>query len=168
MNYIENLFARLDIFLPKVAISIFILAIFLVFAYLGEKIIFRLSMRNTAQNIYIYQLLGKIFRIIMVIIGLISSLGTLGIHVGAMIGGLGLTGFAIGFAIKDIISNILAGILILLYRPIKLGNQIEVSGFSGNISGIDLRYTSLDTKDKTILIPNSKVFSSIVCIDKES
>ncbi len=166
--YLKQILSHLDLILPKFIFSIILFLLFLIVGSLGKRIIFKLSMKNTSKNIHVYELLGRAFKIVIIAIGIISALGTLGVHVGALIGGLGLTGFALGFAMKDIFANILAGILILLYRPIKLGYYMEIDGFNGNISNIDFRYTSLENDGKTILIPNSKVFSSIICINKQA
>lgn len=54
-----------------------------------------------------------------------------------------LTGFALGFALKDTISNLLAGVLILLYHPFEIGNRITISSYEGIVDSIDLRYTEL-------------------------
>jgi small-conductance mechanosensitive channel len=80
------------------------------------------------------------------------------------VAGLGLTGFALGFALKDTISNLLSGILILLYQPFKIGNTIKVSGYEGDVVSIDLRYTELNSEGNKILIPNSKLFTDPIIV----
>jgi small-conductance mechanosensitive channel len=80
--------------------------------------------------------------------------------VSALVAGLGLTGFALGFALKDTISNLISGILILLYKPFKIGDRIKISGYEGIVVSIDLRYTELDAEGNKILIPNSKLFTN--------
>jgi small-conductance mechanosensitive channel len=84
--------------------------------------------------------------------------------VSALVAGLGLTGFALGFALKDTISNLLSGVLILLYRPFKIGNRIKISGYEGIVVSIDLRYTELDAEGYKILIPNSKLFTDPITV----
>ncbi|MCH8157277.1 MAG: mechanosensitive ion channel [Nitrospinae bacterium] len=76
----------------------------------------------------------------------------------ALVAGLGVTGFALGFAMKDTISNLLAGVLLLVYRPFAIDDHINISGQDGKVVAIDLRYTTLADGDKKILIPNSMVF----------
>ena len=58
------------------------------------------------------------------------SLGTLGINVSALVAGLGLTGFALGFAFRDALSNVLAGVMILLYHPFHRGDCANITGLS--------------------------------------
>jgi small-conductance mechanosensitive channel len=96
------------------------------------------------------------------IFGGITALGTMGINVSALVAGLGLTGFALGFALKDILSNLVSGVLILLYRPFKLNQQITVNGMEGLVTEIDLRYTRLEKEGKTYLIPNSILITNTI------
>jgi Mechanosensitive ion channel len=91
-------------------------------------------------------------------------LGTVGINVSALVAGLGLTGFALGFALKDALSNMLAGVLILSYRPFRHGQRIEVSGYQGTFANIDFRYTTLQTEEKTILLPNANLFTNTMVV----
>src|SRR5262249_2389900 len=78
--------------------------------------------------------------------------------VSALVAGLGLTGFALGFALKDIVSNALSGILVLVYRPFRLLDSIKVTDLEGAVTEINLRYTVLEAGGKIILIPNSFLF----------
>ena len=97
--------------------------------------------------------------------GLITALGTLGVDISAMVAGLGLTGFALGFALKDILSNLISGILILLYEPFKLNDSIVIDKYEGKVVDINLRYTTITKEGKEVLVPNSFLFSKpiIVC-----
>jgi small-conductance mechanosensitive channel len=95
-------------------------------------------------------------------------MGTLGVNVGAMIAGLGLVGFALGFALKDLLSNFLAGLLILIYNPFVRGDRITVSGNEGQVIEINLRYTVLQEQDKRALIPNSILFSNPVIVLRQT
>jgi small conductance mechanosensitive channel len=94
----------------------------------------------------------------------VTALGTLGINVSALVAGLGLTGFALGFAFKDALSNLLAGILILIYRPFMRGERISVTGLEGEVAELNFRYTVLRTPEKRILIPNSTLFTNAVTV----
>jgi Mechanosensitive ion channel len=70
--------------------------------------------------------------------GIVIGLGTMGVDVTALVPGLGLTGFALGFALRDAVSTLLAGILIILYQPFQVGDRIEVDVSAGTVVGIDL------------------------------
>ena len=95
---------------------------------------------------------------------MISAFGTLGIDISAMVAGLGLTGFALGFALKDTITNLLAGVLILLYKPFDIANEIQIANFKGKVISIDLRYTQLEDVGNKILIPNAKLFTDPIIV----
>ncbi len=90
----------------------------------------------------------------------------MGVDVSALVAGLGLTGFALGFALRDAVSNLLAGILIILYQPFRPGDRIEVAGSAGTVVGVNLRYTVLDAGDRRILVPNSTLFSNSVTVEE--
>lgn len=100
----------------------------------------------------------------LIVFGIITALGTIGIDVSALVAGLGLTGFALGFALKDTISNLLAGVLLLIYQPFKVSDRIKVIGFNGTVTSIDLRYTTLQGENERILIPNSSLFTNPIAI----
>ena len=75
---------------------------------------------------------------------------------------------ALGFAIKDTISNILAGVLLLVYRPFSKTDYVAVKGMEGEVTAIDLRYTTLQHGGQTILLPNSLLFTNPITIGKST
>lgn len=104
------------------------------------------------------------------IFGIIMALSNIGVNVSALIAGFGLGGFAVGFALKDIIANFVSGLLIILSKTFKVGDYLKIGSAEGEIKSINLRHTVLkDTQDpqKRILIPNSNIFSSIIIIRKK-
>ena len=105
-------------------------------------------------------LLGRIAKLALNIFGVVTALGTAGVNVSALVAGLGLTGFALGFAFRDVLSNLLAGVLILLYRPFARGARISVTGLEGVVTEIDLRYTKLQCNADLVLIPNANLFTN--------
>lgn len=148
---------------PRVIGVVVIFFIFYALAKILKKIITSSAERLNFDK-DLTSLLARTSSITLIIFGLITSLGTLGINVSALVAGLGLTGFAIGFALKDAISNLLSGVLILLYRPFKIGNRIKILGYQGTVISIDLRYTELDADGNKVLIPNSKLFTDPVTV----
>ena len=74
---------------------------------------------------------------------------------------LGLGGVAVGFALKDILSNLVSGVLILAMRPFEIGDQIVISETEGTVEQIELRATQIRTYDgRLVLVPNGEVFTS--------
>jgi small-conductance mechanosensitive channel len=131
-------------------------------------VISRLHNRVPPGNADLLDLLGRIAGLALLVFGAITALGTFGVDVSALVAGLGLTGFALGFAFRDVLSNLLAGVLILLYRPFGRGDRIAVSGFDGVVAQIDLRYTTLHGEGKVILIPNSNLFTNPIEVRERS
>lgn len=97
------------------------------------------------------------------VIGTIVALGVLGLDFATLLGTLGLTSVAIGFSLKDILSNYFSGIVLLVSSPFHLGDQIVIQDFEGTVTQIQLRATTLKTYDgRVVYIPNQEVFSAII------
>jgi small-conductance mechanosensitive channel len=75
--------------------------------------------------------------------------------------GLGLTGIALGFALKDILSNFVSGLLLLALRPFRVGDQIVIGDSEGTVERVQLRATQIRTYDgRVVLVPNAQIFTS--------
>jgi small-conductance mechanosensitive channel len=151
------------IFLPRLTVAIIIMIIFWIISLIFRGIVRRYGER-TRLNEDVRDLLVRIIHIAILVIGFITALGTIGVDVTALVAGLGLTGFALGFALQDIISNTLAGILLLMHRPFRRGNYIKVGDKEGTVIDMDLRYTMLQKDNLKILIPNSTMFKEAITI----
>lgn len=93
------------------------------------------------------------------VIGSVIALGVLGLDIGALLGALGLTSVAIGFALKEVFSNYISGMILLAARPFRLGDQVTIKDFEGTVTQIQLRATTLNTYDgRKVYIPNQEVF----------
>ena len=114
----------------------------------------------------ISKVLAGIVKNIMLILGVITAMGTLGVNISAIVAGLGLTGFAFGFAFKDMLSNFISGILIFIYEPFTLGDTIEVEGKSGKVVDINLRYVTIESENQKVLVPNSISVSKIIAVKR--
>jgi len=148
---------------PKIIGALLILVVFYIFTKVAKRLITSGANRLKLDE-HLTTLLVRTSRITLMVFGVVSAFGTLGIDISALVAGLGLTGFALGFALKDSISNLLSGILILLYRPFEIGNQIQISGYQGTVVAINLRYTELESEGNRVLIPNSKLFTDPITV----
>ncbi len=91
------------------------------------------------------------------------AVSALGFDPQALATAIGLTSVALGFALKDVLSNFVSGLLLLLMRPFKLGDQIVVGETEGAVEGIELRVTRIRTYDgRVVLVPNGELFTSRV------
>ena len=160
-----NLFEAVGQALPGVIAGLFIIVVFLVGAAVVRRVFRHLAERIGEAKRPLAGLAGQTLRYAIIVVGLITGLGTMGIDVSALIAGLGLTGFALGFAFRDALSNLLAGVLIILYQPFKPGDTITVSGRTGKIVGINFRYAVLESDGKTVLVPNSTIFGTVIVVE---
>jgi small-conductance mechanosensitive channel len=150
-------------FMPRLIAAIIIFMIFWIIGAIFRRVVNRYGKR-TKLDPEIRDLLARVVRLTILIVGVITALGTVGIDVTALVAGLGLTGFALGFALQDIISNLLSGILLTMQRPFRRGNYIRVGDKEGYVVDMDLRYTWLRQDTTTILIPNSVMFKESIVI----
>ena len=160
---VQYLLDEATLWVPRAIGVVVILVVFFILAKIINRII-----NSAAERLKFDENLTSLFvrtsSVALMIFGFVTALGTLGINVSALVAGLGLTGFALGFALKDTISNLLSGVLILLYRPFVMGNRIKISGYEGIVISIDLRYTELDAEGNKVLIPNSKLFTDPITV----
>ena len=143
---------------PNIVLGIVIFISFWFFSKITQygikKILIRANPETNVSNV-----ISSIIKNLIVIVGFITALGTIGINVSAIVAGLGLTGFAFGFAFKDMLSSFISGIMIFIYQPFKLGDTITVDGKKGEVVDINLRYVTLDGENSKMLIPNSLLVS---------
>jgi len=149
------------LFLPRLAVSIATFLAFWVAAAVLQAIVARVG---GPLGDDVRRLIQRVLKVGVLTFGAVTALGTTGIDVSALVAGLGLTGFALGFALRDILANVVAGTLILIYRPFHRHDRVSVAGFEGTVSDIDLRYTTLQTEGKRILIPNSTLFTNAISV----
>lgn len=162
---IDAFFLQTAHFVPRAGVALLVFIFFWLAGILLQKVTRRIGERAHVRG-DIVVLIGRTGSILLILLGTITALGTAGVNVSALVASLGLTGFALGFALKDALSNLLAGVLILVYRPFKRHDRISVAGFEGIVIETDLRYTTLQGEDKRILIPNSTLFThSIVLLN---
>lgn len=150
--------------LPQIISGAAFFVIFLIVGIILRIIVCFGSKKGTGRRM-VMDLIGKTLLILMIILGLIVGLGTAGFSVASLVTSLGLAGFAVSYALKDMISNLLAGAMIILNKVFKIDDVVTVSGFTGAVKNIDLRFTQLENDEKRIMVPNATLLNSISCID---
>lgn len=110
------------------------------------------------------QILRGFLRILVFIVATIAILESWGVDLKALIAGFGITGFIVTFAMRDFLTSILSGALILVYRPFKIGDRIKVTSVEGVVKKIDIQYTTISEKGKDYSIPNTKISSDAIVI----
>jgi small-conductance mechanosensitive channel len=108
-------------------------------------------------------LIARLAGYLIVTVGLIYSLDALGVRIGPLLGALGVLGIALAFALKDILENFVAGVMLQLRRPFTYGDEVDIDGHQGSVTSIDARLVTVTTPDgETVLIPSATVIKSDV------
>lgn len=158
----EQLYGELLGVVPALVTALIVFGIFYLLAWAGMRFI-NYSAPRFKADASVVLLLSRLFFYGLLMLGSITALGTAGLNVNALIAGLGLTGFALGFALKDVLSNLLSGIMLLVYRPFRIGDQITMGAYEGTIKAIRMRDTVVRSHDgRNIIIPNTKLITEVV------
>jgi small conductance mechanosensitive channel len=92
---------------------------------------------------------------------LLTALSTLGVNIQPILAGIGVAGFIVGFAVKDTLSNLSAGLLLIFYRPFEVGDMVTAGGVRGRVKEINIVATIVETQEaSTVTVPNSKVWGA--------
>jgi small conductance mechanosensitive channel len=106
---------------------------------------------------------ASLVRYLVVVVGMIAVLQELGFKATSVIAVLGAASLAIGLALQGALSNVAAGVMILILRPYRVGDAVEIHGQSGTVKGLDLFSTKLANGDNlAVFVPNAKAFGEII------
>ena len=155
----EKLIGAVIRVLPAVVSAVVVLLVFWGLATLARK-----AAREASRVIHdqtVRLLVVQVTYHFVWIVGILVTLDAVGMNLQTAATALGLGGVAIGFALKDILSNLVSGVLILAMRPFEIGDQIVVGETEGTVEQIELRATQIRTYDgRLVLVPNGEVFTS--------
>jgi len=139
--------------------------VFIIGRFIAVKItsLTKKFMERAKWDVTLAKFLGDLMYIFLLILVIIAALGTLGIETTSFVAVLGAMTLAVGFALKDQLSNFGAGVLILLFRPFEVNHFIEAGGSSGVVEEIGIFSTRLRTGDnKVIHLPNSSIIGGSI------
>jgi len=153
-GFVENL--------PNYLAGLLILLVSIYLARLISSLASRgLKRRKTDPEIAL--LLTRLVRWGLIALGVILALQQAGQDVTALLTGLGILGFTVGFALQDVSKNFIAGILLLIQQPFELGDAIQVADYGGTVMSINLRDTELLSFDGLrVRIPNADIFTNAI------
>jgi small conductance mechanosensitive channel len=161
-KYLDKVIDLAIEFGPKLLMAIIVL--FLGF-WLIKKVrkVTQLSLEKANFNIEIVSFLVSLLDIALKVFLLLTVAGMVGIETASLIGVLAAAGFAVGLALQGSLSNFAAGILILIFKPYKVGDWVEVQEKFGKVEEIQIFNTIIGTPgQKTLIIPNGQVIDGIV------
>lgn len=146
-----------DVSLGDVVVALSVFAASLVLAVLVRVLLVRLVDRGDSDR-HVGRVLGRFLSIVVVAVGIVYALGVAGVRVGPLVGALGLGGIAVAFAAQDILENFIAGVLLQVRRPFRVGDQIASEDYEGTVDDVNLRTVKLTTYDGlTVYLPNASV-----------
>lgn len=162
LKIITSFDSAINEYSEKILLSLAVLLISIFFGWLFSHTFAKIGKNKAIKKNRVYKLIANSINTIITGIGIISALGTLGVNISVLVTGLGLTGLGLGLALKDAITNLVAGIMILLYSPFDLDEDITVNNIKGKVIDINLRYVTLKTEKEVVLIPNGNFISTII------
>ncbi len=159
-EWLEKAYNWFISYLPNIITALLILIIGFWLTKLIGKLMLRAMKKSKADptvSTFLHSIVGVTLKIIIVI----CALSTLGVDMTTIITTVGAATVTIGLALKDSLSNVASGTLIILNKKFKIGDYLETEGLKGKVVKIDMMYTTLCTYDnKEILIPNSRLTSN--------
>lgn len=137
--------------------AIIILIIGIWFAYFIAKKVKKIIIK-TIKDEMLASFMSKISFVSVIIISIVATLGTIGVQTTSIITALGAAGLAIALALKDSLSNLSSGIMLIIFRPFTKGDTVDIGGHIGIIKDISIFHTYMQTPDgKLVIMPNTNV-----------
>jgi small conductance mechanosensitive channel len=157
---LQVLLTNFLLFLPKLVTALITFIFTLVLASLAARSVERgLARRSVLKGSK--TLITQGTRASVLIFGSILALEQVNFNVTGFIAGLGIVGFAIGFALQDIARNFVAGIILIIRQPFYIGQRVKLADYHGIVTEINLRDTVIKTADgEKVILPNSSVFNN--------
>lgn len=138
------------------------LAVLIIGLWIAKKVknlIIKLGQKSPQLDDTLFKFFGSIVRYVIMAFVFIAVLGMFGVETTSIVAIMGAASLAIGLALQGAMSNMAAGVMLMIFRPYKTGDFVEVAGIFGNVEEIELFTTILQTFDnQQIIIPNGKIW----------
>jgi small-conductance mechanosensitive channel len=161
-NMVDGLIDRL----PFIVVGVVIFVAFFFIAGFARRMVRKFTEDKESANLG--RVLGRIAQWVLIFVGLMIAVAVMAPSVtpAKLLTTLGVGGVAIGFAFKDILQNFMAGLLILLREPFRIGDQIISGDYEGTVESIETRATMIKTYDgRRVVIPNSQIYTNPVVVN---
>lgn len=145
---------------PRALAALLVLGAFWAIASMVRSLM-RLIFHRYIKDVTAENLIKQLAYYAVWVLGLAVAVDAFGLDPQTLVTGLGLTGLALGFALRDILSNFVSGLLILTFRSFRIGDQIVVGDAEGSVERIELRATQIRTYDgRAVMVPNAELLTS--------
>ena len=139
------------------------LLITMVFSGVISRLVKRWLDKSSRLSQLAEDLIARSIRNVLLLLGLLIAITSLGVDIGPLLAALGATGFIIGFALQGTLSNFASGLMILLNRPFDVGDVVQAGGVSGTVSAMNLVSTTFATFDnQKIIVPNNEIWDNVI------
>ena len=146
----------------KVVAAILIFVIGRWLAKLGTNLA-RKGFQKTGMEDTLEKFLGNMLSAVLLVVVIIAAIGALGVQTTSLLAVLGAAGLAVGLALQGSLSNFASGVLIVAFRPYKVGDFIEAAGVAGTVKEVQILTTIIHSPDnKKILVPNSQIMAGTI------
>lgn len=141
--------------------AVVVLVGFVVARWVGKMLDGWLTRKSMEPSMRV--LLVRVARLVIFAMALVVALSTAGMNVTALIAGAGVAGVGVGLALQGVLSNLVAGLVIIFTKPFRVGEYIEIAGVEGQVQAIELFSTTLlHTDESRVIIPNRKIVGEIL------
>jgi len=141
------------------------LAIFIIGRWIARWLtnIVRKLMTKSNLDVMLINFLGNLVYTVLILVVVMATLDHLGIRTTSLLAVFGAAGLAIGLALKDSLSNFSSGVMIILFRPFKVGDFIEAAGAAGVVEEVRMFATIMRTGDnRQIIVPNGQIYGGTI------
>jgi small conductance mechanosensitive channel len=148
---------------------IYAILIFIIGKWLARLIskIAGTAMHKAKMNETLTSFLKNIVYYVLLIFVCIAALNKIGIETTSFVALIGAAGLAVGLALQGSLANFAAGVMLILFQPFRVGDEVEAGGAAGKVKEIQIFSTIMETKDnKIIIVPNAKITADKIVIHK--
>lgn len=146
--------------LGHIAIGILIIIVALMVAGRARNLVEK-SIRRARVDETLAKFFAQLAKWAIIIVGLVSAVGYMGVPTASFAAVIGGASLAIGLAFQGSLGNLAAGVMLLIFRPFKIGDVVQVGGITAKVAQIDLFTTLLDTYDnRRVIMPNGNIFGN--------
>ncbi|QDC11336.1 mechanosensitive ion channel family protein [Oceanicola sp. D3] len=149
--------------LGSVVTAILILIVGFVIAGWVKRRIVAIAEKNPKLDDTLFHFLGNIVRWVILGFCFLIILNTFGVQTTSIIAAIGAAGLAVGLALQGTLSNVAGGVMIIVFRPFKMGDFVEINGQMGTVKDITLNTTEIaDLSNVQVIVPNSDVWGNTI------
>lgn len=163
ISKLEGWWETLILMLPNLIVAILVLIAFIILARIGNKVTYKIISRITTRTALI-NFFPKVIFFVVVVIGIFLSLSILKLDkaVTSLLAGAGIAGLALSLAFQSTATNFMAGIFLIIKKPIQVGHVIKVDNVMGTVHKMNLRNTIIHSfQGQKIYIPNKNISQNI-------